>query len=44
MKIQITPEMRIQLMHADTLEIEVPDTQAEFVGSLRQQLLNERKG
>lgn len=41
MKIQITPEMRIQLMHAGTLEIEVPDTQAEFVGSLRQQLLTQ---
>lgn len=29
MKIQITPEMRIQLMHAETIEIDVPDTQAE---------------
>jgi hypothetical protein len=29
MKIQITPEMRIRLMHAETIEIDVPDTQAE---------------
>jgi hypothetical protein len=41
MKIQITPEMRIRLMHAETIEIDVPDTQAEFVGSLRQQLLTQ---
>jgi hypothetical protein len=25
MKIKITPEMRIQLMHAETIEIDVPD-------------------
>ena len=41
MKIQITPEMRIRLMHAETIEIDVPDTQAEFVGNLRQQLLTQ---
>lgn len=41
MKIQITPEMRIRLMHAETIEIDVPNTQAEFVGSLRQQLLTQ---
>ena len=41
MKIQITPEMRIRLMHAETIEIDVPDTQAEFIGSLRQQLLTQ---
>lgn len=41
MKIQITPEMRIQLMHAETIEIDVPDAQTEFVGSLRQQLLTQ---
>lgn len=41
MKIKITPEMRIQLMHAETIEIDVPDAQAEFVGSLRQQLLTQ---
>ena len=41
MKIQITPEMRIRMMHAETIEIDVPDTQAEFVGSLRQQLLTQ---
>ena len=32
MKIQITPEMRVQLMHAETIEIDVPGTQAEQPG------------
>ena len=43
MKINITPEMRFRVMQAETIEIDVPDTQAEFVGLLRQQLLTQRQ-